>query len=82
MQHGQGWRHQMAIHYQCDDRQDHYRQCNHLLDNGCITVEMPDCNRSVEGEFTNHSVTGKLSKDLAIGTLKSILRQAQLEDEE
>lgn len=27
------------------------------------------------------TVPGKLSKDLAIGTLKSILRQAQLEDE-
>ncbi|MBF2029538.1 MAG: type II toxin-antitoxin system HicA family toxin [Oscillatoriales cyanobacterium C42_A2020_001] len=28
------------------------------------------------------TVPGKLSKDLAIGTLKSILRQSQLEDEQ
>lgn len=28
------------------------------------------------------TIPGELSKDLAIGTLKSILRQAQLEDEE
>lgn len=28
------------------------------------------------------TIPGKLSKDLAIGTLKSILRQAQLEDKE
>jgi len=28
------------------------------------------------------TIPGKLSKDLAIGTLKSILRQAQIEDEQ
>ncbi len=31
-------------------------------------------------KFGTVTVPGKLSKDLAIGTLKSILRQAQLDD--